>query len=63
MLIVSRKIGEVVLIRVPGVQEPIRVKVVKLGRSKARLGFEASGDVEIIRAELEERVDGRESAI
>jgi len=63
MLIVSRKIGEVVLIRVPGVQEPIRVKLVKLRRSKARLGFEASGDVEIIRAELEERVDGRESAI
>ena len=47
MLVLSRKENEEVLI-----DRRIRVKLVKLGRGRVRLGISAPSDVQIHRAEL-----------
>lgn len=57
MLGLSRKRGESVEIRVPGLKEPIRVKVVAVGhRGDVRLGFDAPREVLIDRPEAADRL-------
>lgn len=55
MLVLHRKVEQEVLIRVPGRDEPIVVKVLEMGRAWVKLGFAAEDDVRILREELERR--------
>jgi carbon storage regulator len=47
MLILSRKVGEVVCIGAD-----VRIRVTSAGHGKVRLGIEAPADVKVLRAEL-----------
>ncbi len=51
MLILSRKIGEAVVL-----DEKITVRVIDISKGVVRLGFEAPNDMLILREELEEEV-------
>lgn len=51
ILVLSRKLGEAVLIGEPGPNQ-IRVVVVDIDRGKIRLGFEAARNIPIMRQEL-----------
>jgi carbon storage regulator CsrA len=53
LLVLRRKVGEEVLIRVPGREDPIVVAVIAVGPGWVKLGFAAGDDVRILRAELE----------
>ncbi len=54
MLVLSRKIGEQLLIG-----ESIVVTVVRIGPHDVRIGIEAPADVEIVRSELVEPAERR----
>ena len=54
MLILSRKINEVVRIR-----DDIKITVLGVNRNHIRLGIEAPNDVPVHRAEIWERIHGR----
>jgi len=51
MLILSRKIGEAVIL-----DEKITVRVIEISKGVVRIGFEAPNDMLILREELEEEV-------
>lgn len=51
MLLLSRKIGQVVIIKTSK-GEKVRVTVVKTRGDSARLGFEATEDIEVDREEI-----------
>jgi carbon storage regulator len=51
MLILSRKIGEAVVL-----DEKITVRVIDISKGVVRLGFDAPNDMLILREELEEEV-------
>ena len=51
MLILSRKIGEAVVL-----DEKITVKVIDISKGVVRIGFDAPDDMLILREELEEEV-------
>jgi carbon storage regulator len=53
MLVLSRKLGESVLLG-----NDIRVTVISIDRGKIRLGFEAPRDVEIYRQEIYDQING-----
>lgn len=55
MLVVSRKIGEGILIG-----EDIVITIVKLTDNRVRVGIEAPRDVRVIRSEIENKLDGKE---
>ena len=59
MLVLSRKIGEQILIG-----DSVVVTVVRIGPQEVRIGVEAPSEVEIVRTELVETVHGsREPAL
>lgn len=49
MLVLSRKVGERILI-----DERIEIEVIRVSKNKVRLGITAPRDVEVIRSELRE---------
>jgi len=51
MLILSRKIGEAVVL-----DEKITVKIIDISKGVVRIGFDAPNDMLILREELEEEV-------
>lgn len=51
MLVLSRKVGETIVI-----DQKIRIKVVEIDRGKVRLAFEAPPDIRIDRQEIHERL-------
>ena len=51
MLILSRKIGEAVVL-----DEKITVRVIEVSKGVVRLGFDAPNDMLILREELEEEI-------
>ncbi len=53
MLVLKRRVDQEVVIRVPGREEPVIIKVIDVYRASVRLGFAAGGDVKILRKELE----------
>ena len=58
MLVLARTTGEGIVIRIPGYEVPIVIRVVHAGDSKyIRLGFEAPVDIDIIREEMCEYED------
>ena len=58
MLVLARTTGEGIVIRIPGYEVPIVIRVVQAGDSKyIRLGFEAPVDIDIIREEMCEYED------
>lgn len=58
MLVLTRTTGEGIVIRIPGYEVPIVIRVVRAGDSKyVRLGFEAPVDIDIIREEMCEYED------
>ena len=55
MLVLSRRRDEKILVRVPGVEGEIEVTVVQIDASRVRLGFNAPGNVTILRSELTDK--------
>jgi carbon storage regulator CsrA len=54
MLVLSRKKDETILLKVPGIEEDIRITVVRIdNRNKVRLGIEANKKVTVLRSELQ----------
>jgi carbon storage regulator len=53
MLVLTRRIGECILIGGPG--DTIIVTVLQIKGNQVRLGFEASRDIPIVREELAEK--------
>jgi carbon storage regulator CsrA len=51
MLVLSRQVGEVIIVQVPGV-DPITICVSDIDRSRVRLAFDAPRSVLIYRKEL-----------
>ena len=58
MLVLSRKVGERILIG-----ENISVTVVRITGGGVRLGVEAPSDMAVIRQELKDRLDAEEAAM
>ena len=56
MLVLTRRVGEEVVIRLPG-GEVLRVKVALVEGCKVRLGFTAPQEVKIYRKEVDEERD------
>lgn len=56
MLILSRKLGESIVLHRQG-QPPIEVMVTEIRREKVKLGISAASDVKVLRNELETRGD------
>ncbi len=56
MLVLTRRIGEVVVLN-PGTAAEVRIKLVDIDRNKIRLGIDAPDDVMILRGELVGRDD------
>ncbi len=54
MLVLSRKRDEKIVFEIPG-QDPIELTVVRIDRSKVRLGIEANKKITILREELTEK--------
>ncbi len=54
MLVLSRKKDESILLKIDGMDD-IALTVVRIENGRVRLGIEASGDVTIVRSELQER--------
>jgi len=54
MLVLSRKLDEVISITLPD-GTVIQVKVIEMGHGRVRLGFEAPPAVKILRAEVLDR--------
>jgi carbon storage regulator len=52
MLVLSRKIDEKILLKIPGIQENIEISVVRIDKNKVRLGINANEKVTILREEL-----------
>lgn len=55
MLVLSRKLSESVWLKIKmkdGTEKEVLVKVIDIGSSKVRLGFETDKDVTILRDEL-----------
>ena len=54
MLVLSRKLGEEIQLRIPpsAVEQIVTVKTVQIGPNTARLGIEADRWIKIVRAEL-----------
>lgn len=62
MLALTRKIGERIVIRVPGMERPIIIGIADIRRNadKVRLAFDAQDDVSIDREEIDiEKQEGR----
>lgn len=53
MLTLKRKAFESIMIRIPGRENPVVVKVISAIRGAAKLSFEADGDIIILREELD----------
>ena len=58
MLVLSRKVGERILIG-----ENISVTVVRIAGGGVRLGIEAPASMAVIRQELKDRLDAEEAAL
>lgn len=58
MLVLSRKVGERILIG-----ENISVTVVRIAGGGVRLGVEAPADMAVIRQELKDRLDAEQAAV
>lgn len=58
MLVLSRKVGERILIG-----ENISVTVVRIAGGGVRLGVEAPSNMAVIRQELKDRLDAEEAAL
>ena len=57
MLVLSRKKDETILLKVPGIEEDIRITVVRIdNRNKVRLGIEANKKVTVLRSELQTEI-------
>lgn len=52
MLVLARRVEQEILIRVPGRDKPIVIKVLSIGGGHVKLGFAAEDDIEIMREEL-----------
>jgi|APGre2960657404_1045060.scaffolds.fasta_scaffold00049_21 carbon storage regulator CsrA len=53
MLVLSRKKDEQIIVRVPGLEEPITLTIVRIdNRNKVRIGIEAPKKVMVLRSEL-----------
>lgn len=58
MLVLSRDVGEAVVITIPGRSNPIRITCVDVRcNSKTRLGFDADSDIVIHREEIAQLVE------
>lgn len=55
MLLLSRNRGQSVIITLPGGQE-IKVTVTEITRSWTTIGFEAAGDIQIWREEINDKI-------
>jgi len=55
MLVLSRKVGERIVLRIAGLEETMEIEVVDIRGQRTRLGFEASNKITIIRKEIEEK--------
>lgn len=62
MLVLTRREGEDVLIRVPGLANPIRVRVVAIRGERIRLAFTADKSITIDREEVDEQKRTLEAA-
>jgi carbon storage regulator CsrA len=51
MLVLSRKLGEKIVIQVEG-HEPIEITIVRFGSNNVRLGISAERSMNIVRGEL-----------
>lgn len=63
MLVLTRRDQESVMLLVPGLAEPIEVKVVSVNfqTGQVKLGFRAADEVTILRYELYERMERAET--
>lgn len=62
MLVLTREVSQEIVITVPG-HEPIRVMLVEVkSRNQARIGIDASPDVAINRAEIQDRIDSKQNS-
>lgn len=53
MLVLSRKKDEQIIVKVPGLEEPIVLTIVRIdNRNKVRIGIEAPKKVMVLRSEL-----------
>ncbi len=57
MLVISRKVGESVLI-----SENIRITVVSLGNDKVTIGIDAPKEIKIVRGELLETIEANKAS-
>lgn len=55
MLVLRRRAQESVFLEVPGLDEPIQVKILGIARGEVSLAFGAPDSVRILREELYER--------
>lgn len=64
MLVLSRKIDEDVIVRIPGIPNPLVIRVLDIrGSKKVRLGFTApSPDTVIDRKEVDDEKQARDAA-
>ena len=53
MLTLKRKAFESIMIRIPGREKPVVVKVISAIKGAAKLSFEADDDIIILREELD----------
>lgn len=54
MLVLSRKKDETIILKVPGMEEDIKITVVRIdNRNKVRIGIEANKKVTVLRSELD----------
>lgn len=58
MLVLSRRIGEKIVIELPG--KMVEIVVLRIEPGKVRLGFAGARDISIVRAELLEHQVGRD---
>ena len=52
MLVLSRKEGEKLLIMVPGIAEPLVIKLMRAHDGKSRMAFDGPKDFHIVRKEV-----------
>ena len=57
MLVLSRKLNEIIVLKVPGLAELLQVQVVEIRGDKVRLGITAPQEVAIHRLEVQEHID------
>ncbi|MHA1170306.1 MAG: carbon storage regulator [Candidatus Hodarchaeales archaeon] len=55
MLVLGRTEGEKVILRIPGIEEEVVISVLEIRGRKAKLGFSAPREIDILREEIKDR--------